>query len=170
MSIFLCILLDKVYKVCYDNNERRSKMNKTELAILLARERVKAQAELLASVQDSNPELASILKGANLYDHALQESLKQVESTKPAKKDGNHLCWYCGEDRLHPNTLGDSYHPYNLCLGCGATSTDNGFNKPRKALYLPYKKLANEVARLVGDARKAKLPLGYYQKALPERC
>jgi len=145
-------------------------MNKTELAILLARERVKAQAELLASVQDSNPELASILKGANLYDHALTESLKQLDSTKPIKSNGNQHCWYCGEDRLHPSILGDTYHPYKLCLGCGATSTDNELHPYHKALYLPYRKLANEVARLVGDARKAKLPLGYYQKALPERC
>ena len=143
-------------------------MTKTELAILLARERVKAQAELLAQAQELNPELASILKGANLYDHALQESLKQVESSKPVEKNSEHRCWYCGEERFYPHTLGDEHHPYYLCMGCGATTTDNELHPYHKALYLPYRKLANEVQRLLGDARKAKLPLGYYQKALPE--
>ena len=145
-------------------------MNKTELAILLARERVKAQAELLASAGNHSAELASILKGANLYDHALQESLKQLEGAKPLHKDGNHSCWYCGEDRYFPQTICSDHHPYYLCMGCGATAMDSELHPYHKALYLPYKKLAGEVSRLLGDARKAKLPPGYYQHILPERC
>ena len=145
-------------------------MNKTELAMLLARERVKAQAELLAQVEGSNPRLAEILKGASLYDHALQESLKQIEGAKPPRKNGNHSCWYCHEDRYFPKTIDSDHHPYFLCMGCGATAMDSELHPYHKALYLPYRKLANEVARLVGDARKAKLPPGYYQHILPERC
>jgi len=144
-------------------------MNKTELAMMLARERVKAQTELLANLGKDNPELANLLRGINLYDHALQESLKQVEATKPVKSNGNHSCWYCGEDRFYPHALGDEYQRWYLCMGCGATTTDKELHPYHAKLYLPYKKLAGEVARLLGDARKAKLPAGYYQKALPER-
>lgn len=145
-------------------------MNKTQLAMLLARERVKAQAELLAQAQELNPELASILKGANLYDHALTEAIKQIEVSKPVKSNGNNRCWYCHQETISPIILGGAYKPYRLCLGCGASNDDGAPPYHAKPLYLPYKKLAGEVARLVGDARKAKLPLGYYQKALPERC
>lgn len=145
-------------------------MNKTELAILLARERVKAQAELLAQATNYSIELAQVLKGAELYDHALQESLKQIASPlKERKSNGNH-CWYCSQAGLHPMLMGDTYHPYKLCMVCGATTTDNELHPYHHKLSLPYRKLAGEVSRLLGDARRAKLPLGIHQLRIPERC
>jgi len=145
-------------------------MNKTELAILLARERVKAQAELLAQSGNHEAELAQVLKGAELYDHALTEAVKQVKQLgATAPTNGNH-CWYCSSEGLHPMVMGDVYHPYKLCLYCGATSTLNELHPYHAKLYTPYKKLAGEVARLLGDARRAKLPLGVHQLRIPERC
>lgn len=145
-------------------------MNKTDLTILLARERVKAQTELLGATAPNSPELANLLRGINLYDHALTEAVKQVEDSNPRPKTNGNQCWYCGEQGYHPTILGGGYHPYKLCMVCGATTTDNELHPYHAKLYLPYKKLAQEVGRLLGDARHAKLPPGVYQKSLPVRC
>ena len=145
-------------------------MNKTDLTILLARERVKAQTELLSKMSNGNPELANLVRGINLYDHALTEAVKQIGVATPKKSNGNHSCWFCGKDGHQPTMLGGSYHPYMLCMICGATTTDNELHPYHAKLYLPYKKLAQEVGRLLGDARRAKLPPGVYQKSLPVRC
>jgi hypothetical protein len=145
-------------------------MTKTELAMLLARERVKAQAELLAQAPDLNPELAAMLKGANLYDHALTEAMAQIQAVKAPVRD-HDTCWFCGERNFYPTAFDIDCHPFYLCMSCGATTmATERYPVKAKRLALPYRKLANEVARLVGDARKARLPAGYCQNALPERC
>ena len=145
-------------------------MNKTELAILLARERVKAQAELLAQSSNFSAELAQVLKGAELYDHALTESLKQLNTTRHNGQNHQELCWYCNEQNYHPMWLGNG-HPFKLCMSCGATATYSELHPAKHTpLYQPYRKLAGEVSRLLGDARRAKLPPGYHQLRIPERC
>jgi len=145
-------------------------VNKTDLTLMLARERVKAQTELLSKMSNGNPELANLVRGINLYDHALTEAVAQVDQTTKPKPTNGHQCWYCGKDGHQPTVLGDMCHPYHLCMVCGATTTDNELHPVHVKLYLPYRKLANEVGRLLGDARRAKLPPGVYQNALPVRC
>ena len=145
-------------------------MNKTDLTLMLARERVKAQTELLAQMSNNSPDLANLVRGINLYDHALTEAAAQVDQAAKPNPGNGQNCWFCDRQGYQPTTLGGLYHPYKLCMVCGATTTDNELHPYHTKLYLPYRKLANEVSRLLGDARHAKLPPGIYQQALPVRC
>jgi len=145
-------------------------MNKTELAIMLARERAKGQLEALGSTALATEKGRGLTTGLELYDKMLQDALAQIDQSKKPVIASEARCWYCSSQGYHPNAFGDTYHPYKLCMYCGATATDNELHPYHKKLSLPYRKLAAQVSRLLGDARRVKLPLGYYQKRLPERC
>ena len=143
-------------------------MNKTELAILLTQERLKGQLEALGSAALATERGLGLATGIEIYNKALAESMAQVKQVKEVSSRKDE-CWYCGGLGYSTRPLSNGGHPYYLCMMCGATAmVKERYPVKHKRQYLPFAKLGRDVARLIGDARKSRLPAGYRQLSLPQ--
>ena len=143
-------------------------MNKTQLAIMLTQERLKGQLDVLGNANLATERGIGLVKGIETYNKVLEESLAQVSQVKKLSTAKDN-CWYCHGLGYSTHPLNNGGHPYHLCMICGATAmVKERYPVKHKPLYQPFAKLGREVMRLLGDARKSKLPAGYRQLSLPQ--